>query len=112
MIAPHTTAAVHAANVAHVTDTGLGPDAAIAALEAALDANLSAGPASPAPAGSLPADGAVIVFDVVPVASWATAGVPYRVEREGRSFRFQNVRTGTATFDRDWAVARSTWRHA
>lgn len=60
----------------------------------------------------LPSDGAVIVFDVVPAASWATAGVAYRVERQGRSFRFQNVRTGTATFDRDWAVARSTWRHA
>ena len=61
---------------------------------------------------TLPADGAVIVFDVVPAASWATAGVAYRVEREGRSFRFQSVKNGTATFDRDWAVARSTWRHA
>ncbi|ACB80849.1 hypothetical protein Mpop_2694 [Methylorubrum populi BJ001] len=65
-----------------------------------------------APAGALPADGAVIVFDVVPVASWASPGVAYRVERQGREFRFQNVRTGSATFDRDWAVARSSWRAA
>lgn len=108
------TATLHAANVACVVDTGMTPDEAIAALETVLDASLAPTPPTPAPAaaGSLPADGAVIVFDVVPVASWATAGVPYRVEREGRSFRFQNVRTGSATFDRDWAVARSTWRHA
>lgn len=61
---------------------------------------------------NLPPHGTVIVFDVVPVASWATVGVAYRVERQGREFRFENVRTGSATFDRDWAVARSTWRPA
>ena len=60
----------------------------------------------------LPGDGAVIVFTVVPCGSWATAGETYRVERQGRNFRFQNVRTGSATFDRDWAVARSVWHPA
>lgn len=61
---------------------------------------------------NLPPHGAVIIFDVVPVASWATAGVAYRVERQGREFRFENVANRTATFDRDWAVARSVWRAA
>lgn len=107
-----TTAAIHAANLARVSDTGLAADEAIAALDAALDATLALAPAAPAAAGSLPADGAVIIFDVVPVASWATAGVAYRVERQGRDFFFQNVRTGSRTCDRAWAVARSTWRLA
>lgn len=66
----------------------------------------------PMPAGSLPADGALITFDVVPVASWASPGVVYRVEREGSYFYFRNERTDTGTHDKAWAVARSTWRHA
>lgn len=68
--------------------------------------------ASAAKAPELPADGAVIVFDVVPVASYCTPGEAYRVRREGSYFYFRNERTGTGTHDKAWAVARSTWRHA
>lgn len=99
-------------------DSGLTPDQAIAELEAALSAVLGGpeptppAPAAPAPAGTLPADGAVIVFSVVPVASYCRPGEAYRVEREGAYFRFQSVARGSATFDKAWAVARSTWQAA
>jgi hypothetical protein len=53
----------------------------------------------------------VIVFSVVPCASYCSTGVAYRVDRphDRGDFRFVNVERGSATIDRPWQVALATW---
>lgn len=65
----------------------------------------------------LPQPDQVVRFSKVPAGSYCTAGVAYRVERSvdrrtkkpRGDFRFVNVETGSATFDRPWAVALAEW---
>lgn len=57
----------------------------------------------------LPRHGETIIFNIIPTASYCSVGVWYKVERTGKSFRFVNATTGSATFDPLWAVARSVW---
>lgn len=59
---------------------------------------------------SLPSHGSVIVFEVLPLSSWATVGERYRVNVRGAGRKayvhLTNVRTGSSTFDRGFSYSR------
>lgn len=61
-----------------------------------------------------PKHGQTVVFSKVPPGSYCSAGVAYRVDRakDKGDFRFERIATGSATYDRPWAVAMSVWSEA
>lgn len=65
---------------------------------------------------TLPPDGAVIVFTTLPLGSYATVGLKYRVKCVVKPRRthsayvhLHNVETGAGTFDRGFAYKRAVW---
>lgn len=63
---------------------------------------------------AMPQHGQTIVFAKVPVGSYCSPGVAYRVDRPKAkgAFRFERVATGSSTYDQPWAVAQSEWTAA
>lgn len=57
----------------------------------------------------LPADGSTIRFVFVPRGSYASPGVEYRVQRQGRWVHLRRVDGGSATSDAAWAYADALW---
>lgn len=65
---------------------------------------------------NLPADGSVIIFDRVPISSYADVGEAYRVQVRGSGRKayvyLTSVARGSGTFDRGWAYKQAAWRYA
>lgn len=63
---------------------------------------------------TLPADGSTVIFDRVPLGSYAYAGEAYRVDVRGKGrsayVSLTNVARGSGTFDRGWAYAQAAFR--
>jgi len=58
---------------------------------------------------NLPKVNDVVVFSVIPTASYLTVGEKYRVTHAGRRYNFTSIERGSSTSDARWAVKRAEW---
>ena len=62
---------------------------------------------------NIPADNSTILFDVVPVGSYATIGKTYRVKHHGKYIQLIDIETGSSTDDPKSAYANQClWEYA